>query len=247
MTSRVAGARFLIWSAPATNPPNCDFPCAAATNRSGKRGSIIIRIPSPPPIMKMLSLEPSKLWMTARRLVFLLAVGLTVLLISGRTFAMLQINGLNPLKTVGFALFVVLLVPIALSFWTAAIGFLVQCRGGDSLDLTRALAGIPDGEIILPRTAIVMPVYNEDPVRVFAGLKVTYQDLEKTGRLPAFDFFILSDTTDPDIWVREEMAFAQLRREVTDPARLVYRNRRENVDRKMGNIADFCATWGEHY
>src|SRR5258705_14011456 len=136
--------------------------------------------------MKTLSLEPSRSWMTARRLVFLLAVGLTVLLISGRTFAMLQINGLNPLKTVGFVLFVVLLVPIALSFWTAAIGFLVQWRGGDSLDLTRALAGAPDADVILPRTAGVMPVYNEDPVRVFAGVKGTYENLEKNGRLPAF-------------------------------------------------------------
>src|ERR1043166_3014898 len=186
-------------------------------------------------------------WLAARRALFLSLTALTVMLISWRTFAMLQINGLDPLKTAGFLLFVVLLIPIALSFWTAAIGFVVQSSGGDPLGVTRDLLEDDADTVEHPRTAVVMPIYNEDPVRVFAGLKVTYQDLEKTGRLPSFDFFVLSDTTDPDIWVREEMAFADLRRQVSDPARLIYRNRRDNVDRKMGNIADFCATWGNRY
>src|ERR1041385_2348926 len=136
-------------------------------------------------------------WLNARRALFLSLTALTVLLISWRTFAMLQINGLDPLKTAGFVLFVVLLIPITLSFWTAAIGFVVQSSGGDPLEVTRDLKDDADA-VEFPRTAVVMPIYNEDPVRVFAGLKVTYQDLEKTGRLPSFDFFVLSDTTDPD-------------------------------------------------
>jgi membrane glycosyltransferase len=175
-----------------------------------------------------------------------LLVALTVAVIGWRAAVMLQVNGWTPLRAAIFALFLVLVVPIALSFWTAVIGFVVRCRGGDTLDLTRALAEAP-APSRLPRTAIVMPVYNEDPGRVFAGLKATYESLEQTGRLAAFDIFVLSDTTDPDIWVREEMAFAQLRKEVSDPDRLIYRNRRENVERKTGNIADFCATWGDRY
>src|SRR5207249_5991103 len=120
-------------------------------------------------------------------------------------------------------------------------------RGGDALDLTRTLEGAPDGNGAGARTAVVMPVYNEDPARVFAGLFASYRSLERTGWLEHFDFFILSDTTDPDIWVREELAFAELKREVSQPDRLFYRNRRENIDRKCGNIGDFCATWGERY
>src|SRR5436309_2574748 len=117
------------------------------------------------------SVERRKGWrLIARRVLFLSLTSLTVLLISWRTFAMLQINGLNPLKTAGFLLFVVLLVPIALSFWTAAIGFVVQSSGGDPLEVTRELDDTPD-TIELPRTAVVMPIYNEDPIRVFAGLK----------------------------------------------------------------------------
>jgi membrane glycosyltransferase len=92
-----------------------------------------------------------------------------------------------------------------------------------------------------------MPVYNEDPARVFAGVKATYTNIEQTGLLERFDFFLLSDSTDPDTWINEELAFAELRSEVSNPERLIYRNRRENIERKTGNIADFCATWGDRY
>ena len=33
---------------------------------------------------------------------------------------------------------------------------------------------------------------------VYEGLRATYESLEKTGQLERFDFFILSDSTDPD-------------------------------------------------
>jgi len=197
--------------------------------------------------MKPLRLEPNRYWLLLRRIGFAAVVSLTVLLISWRAFMMLRVNGLDVLKVASFILFVILLLPIALSFWTAVIGFIIQWRGGDSLDLTRTLEPIPASNEELPRTAVVMPVYNEDPSRVFAGIKATYESLEQTGRLERFDFFVLSDTTDPDTWVREELGFAELREEVSVPNRLFYRNRRQNIERKMGNIADFCATWGDGY
>ena len=61
------------------------------------------------------------------------------------------------------------------------------------------------------KVVVVMPAYNEEPARVFAGLAATYESLERTGSLQRFDFFLLSDTNDPDIWVREEVAFAHAR------------------------------------
>jgi membrane glycosyltransferase len=171
----------------------------------------------------------------------------TVLLIGERTFVMAETNGLNPLKMAIFVLLLVLLTPITLSFWTATIGFAIRWWGGGSLGLRLAQAApsLPDAD--WPLTAVVVPVYNEDPVGVFAGLKATFESLEKTGFLPSFEFFILSDTTDADVWVREEMAFEDLRRSVSEPDRIFYRNRRENVDRKTGNIADFCESWGGRY
>jgi membrane glycosyltransferase len=195
--------------------------------------------------MGTLSLQPTLLAITVRRLCFALLVAVTVGMFGWQTLAMLQVNGWTPLKAAISILFILLLLPLALSFWTAVLGFLVHWWGGDTLALTRTLS--PGEELVLPRSAVIMPVYNEDPARVFAGVKATYRSLEATGFLSHFDIFLLSDTTDPDIWVREELAFADLRNEVSDPARLFYRNRRENLERKTGNIADFCASWGDHY
>lgn len=94
----------------------------------------------------------------------------------------------------------------------------MRLLGGDSLELTRTLTEPAPPPVNWPCTAVVVPVYNEDPVRVFAGIKATYESLEQTGFLPFFEFFILSDTTDPNTWIREEMAFTELRRSVSNPA-----------------------------
>ncbi len=197
--------------------------------------------------MKPLSLDPAQRWIMLRRWLFAVISFATVFFIGRRMFYMMATNGLNPLKIAIFILFLTLLVPIAISFWTAMIGFIVRLRGGDSLEVTRALAEPATADTVLPYTAVVIPVYNEDPVRVFAGIKATYESLRQTGFLPNFEFFILSDTTDPDTWVREEMAFVSCRQSVSDPGRIFYRNRRENTERKTGNIADFCASWGGRY
>jgi hypothetical protein len=63
----------------------------------------------------------------------------------------------------------------------------------------------------------------------------------------AFDFFILSDTTDPEIWIAEEAAFLTLRERTGGYSRIFYRHRKQNVARKAGNIADWVRRWGGDY
>ena len=58
-----------------------------------------------------------------------------------------------------------------------------------------------------------MPVCDEPVERVFAGLRAVRSSLERAGALDAFDLFILSDSTDPDLWVDEEEAWARWQRE----------------------------------
>ncbi|MGH7968015.1 MAG: glucans biosynthesis glucosyltransferase MdoH, partial [Limisphaerales bacterium] len=182
----------------------------------------------------------------ARRVVFAGLILSSIVFLGWRVFSFLNLNGLTIVEAAIFVLFLVLVMPITISFWTAVVGFLMRWRGGDSLEISRAMDGEPvNGP--LPLTAIVLPVYNEEPARVMAGLKATYLSLERTGLLSHFEFFILSDTTDPDVWVREELAFVETRREVSEPGRIFYRNRRQNTERKTGNIADFCAGWGDRY
>jgi len=182
-----------------------------------------------------------------RRYVLAVVTMLTTAIATLGVLRVLGLNGFHPLEWPIVPLFVILVLPISLSFWTAVFGFVLQLTGGDDLALLRAPPKRGAVDLRQFRSAVVIPAYNEDAVRLFAGLKATYQSLENCGHLAHFDFFLLSDTTDPDVWIREEMAFHDLRQEVSDPARLFYRNREENTERKAGNIADFCATWGDQY
>ena len=91
-----------------------------------------------------------------------------------------------------------------------------------------------------------MPVYNEDPHGVFARLRAIYESLQATGHARAFDFFVLSDTTNPDLWLAEELNWAKLNQALIGPSRVYYRHRPRNAGRKAGNIADFCGAGGRH-
>ena len=97
------------------------------------------------------------------------------------------------------------------------------------------------------RHAVVIPVYNEDSVRVCARIEAIYRSIEATGNLASFDFFILSDTRDLDLWVMEETSWTNLCRRLDAFGRIYYRRRKTNENRKAGNIGDFVRTWGGDY
>ncbi|MGH8663110.1 MAG: glucans biosynthesis glucosyltransferase MdoH, partial [Burkholderiales bacterium] len=105
-------------------------------------------------------------------------------------------------------------------------------------------------DAVLPaaaRTAIVMPICNEDVRRVFAGLRATYESVARAQALDHFDFYVLSDTGNPDVCVAELDAWNALREDLDAESRLFYRHRRRRVKRKSGNIDDFCRRWGAKY
>ena len=104
-----------------------------------------------------------------------------------------------------------------------------------------------ENEETLPAVAIAMPVYNEDTSRVMAGLKAMYLALEKTGKGESFDFFVLSDSTDPEKWIREEYIWSLLCRRLKAFGRIHYRRRSVNTDKKAGNLLEFCQDWGRCY
>jgi membrane glycosyltransferase len=97
------------------------------------------------------------------------------------------------------------------------------------------------------RTALVMPVYNEEPARVFAALAVMRRALAARPDAAGFEVFVLSDSTDPARQAEERAAWQRLRREEPAGPPIFYRHRPRNVGRKAGNIAEFCRRWGGRY
>ncbi|HSQ09266.1 MAG TPA: glucans biosynthesis glucosyltransferase MdoH, partial [Burkholderiaceae bacterium] len=144
------------------------------------------------------------------------------------------------------ALFALLSCWVAAGFWTAMAGLWILMRGGDEFLISRSVAraGPLPGDA---RTAIVMPICNENVHHVFAGLRATYESLARTGELERFDFFVLSDSSDPDTCVAELDAWGGLRETLGAEDRLFYRRRSRRVKRKSGNIDDFCRRWGGNY
>jgi membrane glycosyltransferase len=160
----------------------------------------------------------------------------------------LPYQGQAPIELALIILFSILFSWISFGFWTAVFGFILIWRGRDRFDLTKFCTTEPAFERSASgRTAIIMPIYNEEVKHAFAGLAATYGSLEKTGQQQRFDFFILSDSNDPKKWVEEEMLWLELCRTVDGFGRIYYRHRRHNLRRKSGNIADFCRRWGAKY
>jgi membrane glycosyltransferase len=178
-----------------------------------------------------------------RRWLYLALVLSTTAAGTARLWAVLRIDGIDDLEIALLVLFGILFTWTASAFWLAGIGAYVTWRGTARAALARPKAGEP----IRSRTAIVMPIHNEDVARSFAGLAAVYDSIETTGALAAFDFYVLSDSTDPAHWVAEELEWDGLRRALGPAARLFYRHRPRNIARKTGNIRDFCTNWGGLY
>jgi membrane glycosyltransferase len=154
-------------------------------------------------------------------------------------------DGLTGLEIILLVLFVPLFAHISVGFCTAFAGFYVINRGGDSSRISlSAPAGAPPR---LASTAIVMPVFNEDVSRVFEGIRVVIKSVQKTAGADYFDFFILSDSNQPNQWIREEVAWAELCKQVGGFGKIFYRKRRQAINKKAGNVADFLRRWGKNY
>jgi membrane glycosyltransferase len=96
-------------------------------------------------------------------------------------------------------------------------------------------------------TALVMPIYNEDPSRTTAALQAMGEALQNAGSSRGFEIVVLSDSTDADAWIRETAAVERLRRALAGAMPVWYRRRWRNIARKSGNIEDFVTRWGGRY
>lgn len=97
------------------------------------------------------------------------------------------------------------------------------------------------------RTAVLMPTYNEQPGRIFSAIETMAKAIQAQGEGAAFDWFVLSDTTDVEVAIAEEVALQTLRHRLGSEVNVYYRRRVKNEAKKAGNVADFCKRWGGAY
>jgi membrane glycosyltransferase len=156
-------------------------------------------------------------------------------------------GGLTGVEAAMLVLFVPLFGMVALGFTQALIGFLVLLRRRDSYEIGVTLPAGEASAESLPATALLIPIYNEDVSRVYEGLRAMFLSLSGAGVLPRFDFFILSDSTDPNKWIEEEVGWIDLCKQLNGFGRIFYRKRHIPLNRKSGNVSDFCRRWGKRY
>ena len=135
----------------------------------------------------------------------------------------------------------------SLNFAWIAFAFVNALAGTIVVAARRGRRPATTGAPIVGRTAMLMPIYNERPERTFAAIEAMARGVARLGEAQAFDWFVLSDTTDPAVALAEESAFMGLRQRLAPTTRAYYRRRRRNTHRKAGNIADFCQRWGGAY
>ena len=123
--------------------------------------------------------------------------------------------------------------------WQLVLGAVAWARGpsGRSALELRAerLEPVSTGR---SRTAIAIPIHEEDPEAVRERVAVMLRSLARTGPLDDVDVHILSDTRTPAVAAREEAALAALRAAFPD-APVSYRRREQNLGRKAGNVMEF--------
>ncbi|WP_417472225.1 glucans biosynthesis glucosyltransferase MdoH [Luteimonas mephitis] len=174
-------------------------------------------------------------------------IGAAVLLTFVATYQiwwLLRGDGTDVLETALLVLFVFLFAWIVQAFVGALAGFVLivsKRRARLGLSASKPMPALSS------RTALLMPTYNEDPERLMAGLQAIHESLAATGQLQHFDFFVLSDTRKPDIQRAERIALDALCQRLGADARVFYRLRDDNHERKAGNISDWVRRWGGAY
>src|SRR5580692_5215714 len=161
-----------------------------------------------------------------RRLLFFGLTFLTSLSASALMADILRTNGFTGWEKSSLIVFFVLFTWITGAFWTAVAGFIVQLVGRDSAVIHSSEG---EGRPLQGRTAVIMPIYNEDTTRVFAGLDVVWSSLEARPEQAAFDLFVLSDTRKPEIGAAEELAWARIVERHDAQGRIFYRRREKNT------------------
>jgi membrane glycosyltransferase len=177
--------------------------------------------------------------MLERRLLLLLGTLILGTFGAGEITKSLAGDGISLIDMLLMGLFFVLFAWISFGFLNAAAGFLLLMSGRSVPTPAADPSAIPTG-----RTAILLPIHNEEVEPVFARLRAMTRSIAAAGGAHLFEVFILSDSR-PEREAAEHRAFRRLRG--LSPLPIYYRRRILNEGRKPGNIADWVRRHGGGY
>jgi membrane glycosyltransferase len=141
-----------------------------------------------------------------------------------------------------------LLQGLMIFFFSVSLGWIAFAAGSVFAGASKRHERIPaDDAQNRSTTALVMPIYNEDPNRTTTALRAMAEALAGIGANRGFEIVVLSDSTDADAWIRETHCVEQLRQALAGVMPVWYRRRWQNVARKSGNVEDFVKRWGGRY
>ena len=152
-------------------------------------------------------------------------------------YEVLSTNHITWLQWLFLGLFCINFTWISFAFSQATLGLLFKL----SPFRKKRLEAEPDGV-----TAILLPVYNEDPIRIRASIEAMQEDLLENAP-GKFAFFILSDTNRAENSIREKQAFHPILNNDQTGCPIYYRRRFNNAERKAGNVSDWVTRFGAEY
>jgi len=174
---------------------------------------------------------------------FLLIFGCAVAVTGFAAQAMLSTfsaGGVNALEWTAVGLFAINFCYLGIAAFTGVAGTIVLLASPKAPPPSRTLP--TKGNM----TAIIIALYQENPAKVIAAAEAMWDALRDIDAEKDFEIFFLSDTMDPALAEIEELAIQDLlRRRPNEP--FWYRRRRENTQKKQGNINDFVQRWGGRY
>lgn len=177
--------------------------------------------------------------MTRRRAALVLGTALCGFLGAREMASPLTQDGVDIFDAAYFLLFFALFAWISFGFLTSLSGFLSLIGTGPGLPPNIQQAQLPTS-----RTAVLVPIYNEEIEPLFVRLRAMVRSIEGVGGKLLFDLFILSDSRE-DAEASERFAYRRLADD--SGMRVYYRRRALNTQRKPGNIADWVQRFGGAY
>ena len=132
---------------------------------------------------------------------------------------------------------------ISLGAAIAVVGA-VACLVGKGQDTIRVP---PPGAYPKQKTALLFPIYHEDPEIIAASIRALWDELLAAGAADHFDCFVLSDSRQPNARLEERALFQRLADDVAGKHRFFYRSRADNIGKKAGNVANWVTGFGAAY